>query len=149
MEQTWLASLEGLLGPWMTWLIGIGIVIGLASMVAVPWLIVRMPADYFVARQKPHLRTSLIQSIIWVVRNSVGLLLVLLGVVLLFLPGQGILTILIGLAISTFPGKYRMERAIIRRRTVYDSVNWIRNRAGRAPIIYPDINGNPGERPQS
>lgn len=138
MWSSYIEQLEPLLGPWTAWLIGTGLVIGLASMVAVPWLIVRMPADYFLARGKPRMRTRAVHSALWVLRNSVGLMLVLLGFILMFLPGQGLLTMLIGLAISTFPGKYRIERAIIRRRAVYDSINWMRRRAGRPPIIYPD-----------
>ncbi|WP_245932415.1 PGPGW domain-containing protein [Isoalcanivorax indicus] len=143
MWSSYIEQLEPLLGPWTAWLIGSGLAVGLASMIAVPWLVVRMPADYFLARSKPQLRTGALHSAIWVLRNSLGLLLVLLGIILMFLPGQGLLTVLIGLAISTFPGKYRIERAIIRRRAVYDSINWMRRRAGRPPIIYPDRHGAP------
>ena len=123
--------------PWTPWLVGSGIVLGLASMVLIPWLIIHMPADYFVAPRKPRLRSTFLHSVVWVARNLLGLLLVLLGVILLFLPGQGLLTILLGLGISTFPGKYRLERAIMRRRAVYDSINWIRRRYNRVPVIYP------------
>lgn len=122
---------------WTPWLVGSGIALGLASMILIPWLIIRMPADYFVAARKPRLRSTLMHSVIWVARNILGIVLVLLGAVLLFLPGQGLLTMLLGLGISTFPGKYRLERAIIRRRAIYDSINWIRRRYHRAPIIYP------------
>ncbi|MBA3979265.1 MAG: hypothetical protein C0462_01560 [Alcanivorax sp.] len=138
MWSSYIEQFEPFLGPWTAWLIGTGLVIGLASMIAVPWLIVRMPADYFLPRSKPRMRTRALHSALWVLRNAVGLMLVLLGFILMFLPGQGLLTVLIGLAISTFPGKYRIERAIIRRRAVYDSINWMRRRAGRPPIIYPD-----------
>ncbi|WP_223422930.1 PGPGW domain-containing protein [Alcanivorax limicola] len=122
---------------WTPWLVGSGIALGLASMVLIPWLIIHMPADYFVAPRKPRLRSTLMHSLIWVARNLLGLTLVLLGLILLFLPGQGLLTILLGLGVSTFPGKYRLERAIIRRRAVYDSINWIRRRYKRTPLVYP------------
>ncbi|MCH8542827.1 MAG: hypothetical protein LAT61_04585 [Alcanivorax sp.] len=130
------------IAPWTPWLVGSGIALGLASMVLIPWLIIRMPADYFVAPRKPRLRSTMMHSLIWVARNLLGILLVLLGAILLFLPGQGLLTMLLGLGISTFPGKYRLERAIIRRRAIYDSINWIRRRYDRGPIVYPARDGS-------
>jgi hypothetical protein len=36
-----------------------------------------------------------------------------------------------------FPGKYRLERWIAARRPVLRSINWLRRRAGRAPLV-PD-----------
>jgi len=59
------------------------------------------------------------------------------GIIMLVLPGQGIFTILIGIMLLNFPGKYRLERWIVARRPVLRSINWLRRRAGRAPLV-PD-----------
>ena len=45
-------------------------------------------------------------------RNLLGGLLILLGLVMLVTPGQGILTIVLGFTIMDFPGKKRITRAI-------------------------------------
>ena len=55
----------------------------------------------------------------------------------LVLPGQGILTLLIALMVSTFPGKYRMERAIMRRPRVLRAANWIRRRYHKPELNPP------------
>ncbi|AJD48342.1 hypothetical protein S7S_09650 [Isoalcanivorax pacificus W11-5] len=136
LEQT-LTPLWEIVEPWMPALVGLGIVMAIASTFAIPWLIVRMPADYFTTRRKPDIDRGLIATLVWLLRNALAILLVLAGMVMLVLPGQGLLTILIGVGISTFPGKYRLERAIMRRSAVFRSANWIRRRANRAPLDYP------------
>nr|WP_306799213.1 PGPGW domain-containing protein [Alcanivorax quisquiliarum] len=103
-----------------------------------------MPADYFVTRRKPRLERGPLVTLFWLLRNTLAVLLVLAGIAMLVLPGQGLLTILIGIGISTFPGKYRIERAIMRRAAVYRSANWIRRRAGRIPLQYPAAGDDSG-----
>jgi hypothetical protein len=46
----------------------------------------------------------------WIARNLFGYVLIILGIIQLFVPGQGILTILAGLAIADWPGKCRFFR---------------------------------------
>jgi hypothetical protein len=71
------------------------------------------------------------------VRNALALVLLAAGILMLVLPGQGILTILIALMVSTFPGKYRMERAIMRRPRVLRAANWIRRRYHKPELNPP------------
>jgi hypothetical protein len=63
-----------------------------------------------------------------------GVALVLVGIPLVPLPGQGILTIFAGLLLLEFPGKRRVEIALIRRPGVLRAVNWLRRRAHRPPL---------------
>lgn len=132
------------IAPWVPLLTGLGVIMAIASTIAIPWLIVRMPADYFVTRRKPRLERGPLVTVFWLLRNTLAVLLVLAGIAMLVLPGQGLLTILIGIGISTFPGKYRIERAIMRRAAVYRSANWIRRRAGRIPLQYPAAGDDSG-----
>jgi len=67
-------------------------------------------------------------------KNLLGCVIVLLGIAMLVLPGQGILTIVIGLVLINFPGKYRLERWIITRGPVLRAINLIRQRSGRQPL---------------
>lgn len=122
------------------WLIGtVSIVSFLAILVVVPILLVRLPADYFVPRKNPRKKKH--RGILgWVVRickNVLGTVLVIAGLAMLFLPGQGVLTILVGLMITDFPGKHLLERWIVRRPHVGQAINWVRKNAGKPPLELP------------
>jgi hypothetical protein len=56
---------------------------------------------------------------------------------MLFLPGQGVITMLIGVMLLNFPGKFALERAIVRRRPVHRTINWMRAKANRRPLQIP------------
>ena len=53
---------------------------------------------------------------------------------MLVLPGQGLLTILLGVTLLDFPGKFRMQKWVISRKGVLDSINWIRAKAHKRPL---------------
>ncbi|HZW09682.1 MAG TPA: PGPGW domain-containing protein [Phycisphaerales bacterium] len=118
--------------------VGLAIVSGVTavgSLVALPAVLVGLPADYFVtqrrtaglfARRHPALRWS------WrVVKTVVGFALIVVGLALLMLPGQGLLMVLAGLVLAEFPGKRRMERAMAKRPRIMRAMNWIRRKAGK------------------
>jgi hypothetical protein len=69
-----------------------------------------------------------------ILKNLFGAILVLAGLSMLLLPGQGILTILVGLMFLDFPGKFAMERRLVRQRPVITAINWMRRRANRPPL---------------
>ena len=71
-----------------------------------------------------------------ITRNAVGIILVAAGILMLVLPGQGIVTILIGLALTSFPGKQAIERRIVKRREVGKTLNQIRKWAGQEPFDF-------------
>ena len=107
------------------------------SALLIPWLIVRLPADFYAERDdrrrlfqdKPVLRI-----IFLAVKNALGALLLVAGIMMLVLPGQGILTILAALALLDFPGKRQLEIRILHIPTISRSINWLRRRAGREPL---------------
>lgn len=133
----WLIPFIRLMEPWFPALTAIGVVMALASMLAIPWLVVRMPVDYFNEASRPTHYRGPVAWLLWLLRNALALVLLAAGILMLLLPGQGILTIVIALMVSTFPGKYRLERAIMRRPRVLRSVNWIRRRYRRPPLNHP------------
>jgi len=71
-----------------------------------------------------------------IVKIMVGLFLLICGLVMLFLPGQGLLTMLMGLSLIPFPGKKKLEKAIVARKSVRYSLNWIRMKANKKPFIF-------------
>ncbi len=111
------------------------------TIVAVPWVVGRLPEDYF-KRPRRHVWRTLSREPLWaqiftVVKNLLGALLVLLGLVMLVTPGQGVLTLLAGLLLMNFPGKYRLERWLVQRPGILRGLNWLRRRRGQAPFEPP------------
>lgn len=109
-------------------------------------LIVRMPADWFAGRRRPAPSTPLR----WagrILKNVLGWALVAAGLVMAipFVPGQGLLTIAIGMSLVEFPGKWRLERAIVFRPRVLAAINRLRARYGRPPLVTPGEGTSPGE----
>ena len=114
------------------------LVLFIVSLAVIPWLVTKIPADYFheERRRRDALsERSLPLQLLLGFKNLCGFLLILLGLVMLVLPGQGILTIVIGLFLMNFPGKYRLERSLVSRPKVLDSLNWIRAKAEKPPLI--------------
>lgn len=112
------------------------------SLLAVPWIVARLPRDYFL---REHPQANLFRKEHPVVRwtfligkNVLGLILVLGGIAMLVLPGQGILTILIGLMLLNFPGKREVELWVLKRSAVERIVNWIRRKRHRDPLLFPN-----------
>jgi hypothetical protein len=122
------------------------IVLSAISVIVVPLLIALLPSDYFLGDEAPEMRWQrahpLARRTLRVLRNLLGVLLVIAGVVMLVLPGQGLLTMLVGLGLVEFPGKRRAEVWFVSRRGVLRALNWIRARARRPPLAV----GDPGLR---
>jgi hypothetical protein len=118
----------------------ISLVTFVGSLIAVPWLIGRMPADYFLTHWQKvdarHRRHPAVALILLVVRNSLGLLLFLAGVAMLFLPGQGLLTMLIGICLMNFPGKRILLERLVNIPSLQRGLNWIRRKQGRAEFVF-------------
>lgn len=109
------------------------------SAIVIPVLIVRLPADFYVEENHPrHLFQDhpLLRILFLTVKNTIGAVLLVAGILMLLLPGQGILTILAALAMLDFPGKRTMEMRILHRPAILNSVNWLRTRAGREPLAF-------------
>lgn len=122
-------------------LVAVSVVTFVATLLLAPWLLVRLPSDYFMREKRtpsllrpahPALRVVLI-----IAKNALGVLLLLGGIAMLVLPGQGLLAMVLGISLIDFPGKYALERALVRRRAVHRSINWIRRKRGHEPIEVP------------
>ena len=114
------------------------VVLYLAAMALVPWMIIRLPSDYFLKeeREKYLFKDSspLVKSVFILLKNIVGGILVLAGIAMLFLPGQGKLTIIAGIFLMDFPYKYKFEKWIIRQPAIFKVLNKIRKKADKAPF---------------
>jgi len=132
----WLQQHQLLLG----WMAALSVVTFVVSLIAVPMLIVRIPPDYF-ARSSRQWATSdrhglhPLQVLLVIGKNLLGCFFLMAGLIMLVLPGQGVLTILIGIGLLNFPGKFKIERWIASRKYILNSMNWLRARSGKAPLV--------------
>lgn len=114
-------------------------VVGAALLV--PVVIVRLPADYFVRPDPPRPRWARRHPLLYLVwlgfRNVIGIVFIVAGIVQLFTPGQGVLCIVVGFSLMVFPGKRRIEAAVVGHPRVLRVLNAIRRRYGREPILSP------------
>lgn len=121
-------------------LIAIGVISGVffvGTLLAIPIILVRLPANYFDERYpRSWMRDHhpVLRLIAHVLKNVVGAVFLLAGIVMLVLPGQGLLTILIGVSLLDFPGKRRLEARLIGQRSVLKAINSMRERFGRPPL---------------
>ena len=109
------------------------------TFIFLPFLVARLPPDYFVSDERPPplSRYLVVHWVLMALKNLIGLAFVLLGIMLLFLPGQGVLTLIIGLTIMNYPGKYAIERWLAMRPHVLPALNWFRARRGHPPLEDP------------
>jgi hypothetical protein len=123
----------------LTWLGVLSILMFIGTLVVIPLIIISLPYNYLSSNER---RIGFEPHPLWhipylVLKNVVGGLFVLAGLVMLVLPGQGILTILIGLGLINFPGKRRLILSLMSRRRVFTTVNRLRTRAGKRPLEPP------------
>ena len=99
-----------------------------------------LPEDYFKSENRnlissvQNSRYPLLKLLVLIAKNFFGVLLLLSGILMLVLPGQGILTIITGLVFMDYPGKYKFERKLLRQKGVINSINWIRSRLSKPSL---------------
>jgi hypothetical protein len=106
----------------------------------ISFILVKLPPDYF---QESHSRafwSDRRPALRWlglIGKNVLGALLVLLGIVMSVpgIPGQGILTILLGIMLLDLPGKRRVEQKILRQPKVLEKINRWRQKFGKPPLL--------------
>ena len=113
----------------------------LGSLCVIPVILIKIPADYFASletKSRIDVRDLSFFRILYLIfKNMVGIAFILAGLIMLLLPGQGILTIIVGMSLLNFPGKYRLVRNIIRNKTILNTINKLRSKAAKPPIEVP------------
>ncbi len=123
-------------------LTGIGVsslIISVASFILLPWLIAQIPYDYFAHdRREPTTWKELhpiFRFMVLLLKNIMGFTLLLAGIAMLLLPGQGLLSILMGLILMDYPGKFQFERKIVSRPKLLQFINWLRRKQKQPPLV--------------
>ncbi len=123
----------------LAWMTGVSVVTFIASLLSLPWLVSRIPEDYFLREKRrptPWKQTHpAIRLGVLIGKNALGLILLSGGILMLFLPGQGLLTMAMGILLLDYPGKFHLERRVVRLPQVYESLNWLRAKRGAAPLV--------------
>ena len=117
---------------------GLSTIFFLLSLLGLSWLISIIPHNYFVDKKRVSLikmKNPLMWLPIIIIKNSIGLILILCGILMLILPGQGVLTIITGLIFLDYPGKFKFERLLVRNKLILNSMNWIRRKLNKPDLI--------------
>jgi len=131
----------GINGALVGWLSALSIITFFGTLLIIPMMVIRMPEDYFIL-DKQHLKEyrrqhPLVRFFSLVLKNILGVIFIVVGAVMLFFPGQGILTMLIGLTFVDFPRKRSLELSLVRKKSVHNAINWMRSKAHKPPIMIP------------
>lgn len=127
----------------LIWLTALSMVFFVGTLIAIPFILVRLRADYFdirVPRTWMEDHHPVLRLFGHIVKNVVGAIFVFAGFLMLFLPGQGVLTMLIGISMLDFPGKRKIEATLIGQPTVLSVINGMRQKFNKPPLrLAPDL----------
>jgi hypothetical protein len=118
-------------------LTALSVVFFIGSLIAIPFILVRLPTDFFdtrVPRRWMEDHHPVFRLLGHVVKNVVGAIFLFAGFLMLFLPGQGILTMLIGVTMLDFPGKRKLEARMIGQPAVLNTINNMRQKFRKPPL---------------
>ncbi len=136
-----LSSLIEKIQPLLGWLAAVSLVTFIISLLLIPFIISKLPTDTFINIQKRarvRIRKSFKSYLFLLFANILAVFLICSGIIMLFIPGQGLLTILVGFLLLSFPGKQRVVLNLIRRQQIQKSLNWIRVKQKREPFVWPE-----------
>ncbi|HEV2913950.1 MAG TPA: hypothetical protein VGX92_11780 [Pyrinomonadaceae bacterium] len=110
------------------------------SLALVSFLLVKLPDTYFHSSHDREFlvdRHKAVRLGGLVMKNLIGAILIVLGIIMSLpgVPGQGILTILLGLMLVDLPGKRRWEQKLVRRPKVLQTINQLRRKFGKPPLV--------------
>jgi len=126
---TWSRILWGLLFTLITIIISYGLIV---------YGMVKIPADYFSSTYVKNIDQDKHFSVRWaafLLKNLVGFIIVVAGIVMIFTPGPGVPAILLGLIMMDIPGKRPLEAKLIQRPAVLSAINSLRARYKKPPLI--------------
>ncbi len=122
----------------LIWLTVFSIVAFIGTLLTIPAILIRLPADYFDgqrAREWMKHHHPILRGMGLALKNGLGIIFLLAGFAMLFLPGQGVLTMVIGVSLLDFPGKRKLERKLISQPTIFQAVNALRHKFGKPPFV--------------
>lgn len=111
----------------------------LSSIIIIPIILIKMPNDYFIISHSDYVHNRVkhpvLRFLVHLIKNIMGIVFIIFGFVMLFIPGQGILTTLLGLSLLDFPYKRNLEKRIVSKPLVLKAINSIRSKAKKEPLL--------------
>ena len=140
-----ISALAEFLEPLLGWLTFFSLITFILSLVLIPWVVGRLSEDCFLKLH--HNDTSgpppTLRSVVWsILRHGLGLILILSGIAMIFLPGQGLLTIILGTLLLSFPGKRKLIDSLVCQPKIRKSLNWLRRKRNKPPFRWPKLPEN-------
>ena len=116
----------------------ISVITFILSIVFIPFLFINLSPDYFKQKRQPliNYKNSFLRYLALIIKNILGYIIIILGILMLFIPGQGLLSIIIGILLVNFPGKKKLEYYFFTNKKISSSINVIRRRAGKEEINF-------------
>ena len=122
-------------------LVGLGvssIFIFILCLLGVSWFVAQIPEDYFLTTKRSpsglEKKAPVLRLLLLIGKNFLGVCLIAGGLLMLVLPGQGLITIITGLLLIDYPGKFQLEQKIVSMPSVLRTLNWIRIKA-KKPLL--------------
>lgn len=130
----------------VAWMAGLGLAALVLGAIAAPILIVKLPEDFLENGGKPPGGDHPARRI---VRNIFAWILITGGLAMLALPGPGIVVLLVGLVLADFPGKRKLMKMILSRKSILKPMNKLRAKYGKPPLRVPDSGPDELDGPES
>ena len=109
---------------YFVWMGIVSFVFFVGSLLLTPFLLGKIPQDYFIHTNQHKVEIEhLGHLIIVVIRTLIGFVLLIAGII-----------ILSGLFIMEFPGKRKLELKLINHEPTFKALNWLRGKAGKDPF---------------
>ena len=122
---------------WVSTASGIGLLI---LAIVIPWLIVKMPVDYFsrpTRYNRLDRKPAMVRIPLRILKNILAIVLLVLGGIMFLTPASGLFPILLGVVLADFPGKHKLERWVLCRDSIRNNMNWLRRKFRRKPVEMP------------
>jgi len=139
LENNFIENIKTLLDNYYDFFFWLGVVssiIFLISLLSIRWLVCMIPSDYFIKKEQSKFKSN--YPVAWIIsgiiKNIFGYVLIFGGILMLVLPGQGLITIFVGLMLSNYPGKYKIEKKIIAIPRIFKTINWLRKKSDEPPL---------------
>lgn len=134
--------IEFIKANWLLFFLTLSVIIivtTLAMLASISMLLISLPSDYFTRKKRvSRIKNPVLRLFLLFLKNVCGAILLIVGFIMLFAPGPGVLSLLVGVILCDFPGKRGVERKIIERPLVLSMINRIRARYNRPLIVLDD-----------
>ncbi|MEA3468793.1 MAG: PGPGW domain-containing protein, partial [Thermodesulfobacteriota bacterium] len=128
-------------GHIITWLGIVSTITFFLSLLIIPWIVCKLDDHFFLhlhEHKKMEDQHPVMFILLRILRYSFGAILLLAGILMLFLPGQGLLTIILGISLLDFPGKQKAIDGLLHFHPVQNGLNWVREKGSKKPFLFTD-----------